>query len=394
MNAAAGTLVVGSDSALGTGTVAFTAGTLQAGGGARTLANPTLLTALTVSGSNSLTFSGPFTNSGGNRTLTNSLTAGSLAFSGTTFLQESGTGVGRTMTLAGTANTLFSGPIVNGGTAGNSSLTITNSGTTTLSGANTNTGTTGVNAGTLRLQGGSAIADAGTLAMGGGSVLLDASETVGQLNVTAAGTLSSNSGATLTSTGGVAVSAANSSLDLGLLVASGGAFNVTGTNNTITLSASNSFTSSLVSGPNNTLILGDGSALGSGTAVFSSVSTTLRATTPLTITTPIRMTPNNGFAVFSGSNSMTINNFSVLNTQNNTITNNLAPGSALNFVGSIKTDLSGTALFLHVNVAGTGNTNFTDLIAGGPLVNGGARWALPGPSLSPGVGSWSVVRVS
>jgi autotransporter-associated beta strand protein len=75
-----------------------------------------------------------------------------LEISGTTFLQESSTGLGRTMTVAGVGNTVFSGPIVNGGTAGSSSLTITNTGLTTLSGTNTYSGNTTVSGGVVLLS--------------------------------------------------------------------------------------------------------------------------------------------------------------------------------------------------------------------------------------------------
>ena len=132
----AGTLVVGNDNALSSGPISFNGGTLQSNAD-RTFANAAVvLASSTVSGSRSITFStGNLTNSGGDRTLTNNLDAGkSLTFSGTTFLQESGTGVGRTFTVAGTGNTIFAGPIVNGGTAGTSNLTVT--GNATLSGSN------------------------------------------------------------------------------------------------------------------------------------------------------------------------------------------------------------------------------------------------------------------
>ena len=95
----------------------------------------------------------------------------------------------------------------NDGTSGGTAVNITGStavnhngsGTTTLNGANTYTGTTTVNAGTLSLAGGSAIADTGAVVVnGGGTLNLAASETIGSL--AGAGSVSLNAN-TLT-TGG------------------------------------------------------------------------------------------------------------------------------------------------------------------------------------------------
>lgn len=146
------TLVLGDKSALGTGALNYAASagslTIRASadlGGSNALSNAVTVasgSALVVNGSNSIGF-GALTNSGNNRTIANNLDTGkTLSFSGTTFLQESGTGVGRTLIVTGTGNTSFSGPIVNGGTGGNSQLQIQNTGTTTLSGVNTYSGTT------------------------------------------------------------------------------------------------------------------------------------------------------------------------------------------------------------------------------------------------------------
>ncbi|MEW6647451.1 MAG: autotransporter domain-containing protein [Pseudomonadota bacterium] len=90
-----------------------------------------------------------------------------------------------------------------GGTAvkitGSTAVNHNGSGTTTLNGANTYTGTTKVNAGTLILAGGAAIADTGAVVVnGGGTLNLAASETIGSL--AGAGSVSLNAN-TLT-TGG------------------------------------------------------------------------------------------------------------------------------------------------------------------------------------------------
>jgi len=147
-----GILQVANNTALGTGGITFTSGTLQAVNSAVTLGNSSTLTALTVSGTQNLTLSGDFTNSGGNRILTSSIaTGGNLTLSGTTYLQDPTSGSGRTLTIAGTGNTLISGAIVNGGTAGASGLTHTNTGLTILTGSNSYTGPTTITSGTIQI---------------------------------------------------------------------------------------------------------------------------------------------------------------------------------------------------------------------------------------------------
>lgn len=148
-----GTLVVGNNTSTGTNAFNVTGNsTLRASSPNLILGNAaTNLVggSLTVDGTNGLTFNGGITLGVQNRTLTNNLTANSLTLAGTTALQESGTGVGRTLTVAGSGNTIFSGAIVNGGTGGNSNLTITNTGVTTLSGVNTYSGSTTVSNGVV-----------------------------------------------------------------------------------------------------------------------------------------------------------------------------------------------------------------------------------------------------
>jgi T5SS/PEP-CTERM-associated repeat protein/autotransporter-associated beta strand protein len=93
-----------------------------------------------------------------------------------------------------------------GGTAinitGSTAVNHNGSGTTILSGANTYTGTTTVNAGTLSLAGGAAIADTGAMVVnGGGTLNLAVSETIGSLSSAGSVALNAN---TLTSGGNLA----------------------------------------------------------------------------------------------------------------------------------------------------------------------------------------------
>jgi autotransporter-associated beta strand protein len=150
-----GTLVLGNNAALGSSVL------LPAAATAVVRANTAVSTTnavflrpanLTVAGTNSVGF-GSLTNFVTSRVIQNNLSDNAtLSFSGTTFLQESGTGVGRNLIIAGPGNTTFSNAIVNGGTAGLSTITIDSTGTTTFSGANAYFGTTTVNAGVLLLS--------------------------------------------------------------------------------------------------------------------------------------------------------------------------------------------------------------------------------------------------
>jgi fibronectin-binding autotransporter adhesin len=139
-NLGAGTLVIGSNTALGTGPLTITSGKL-------TTAAPIVMTNsvnvngdFSIIGSNSLTLGNVTLNAA--RTITNNTTAGT-----TTFGDVSGTNTA--ITVAGSGNTTVTGVV---GT-GTGTLTKTGTGTLTLAGANTYTGTTTIAEGTLTLSG-------------------------------------------------------------------------------------------------------------------------------------------------------------------------------------------------------------------------------------------------
>ena len=130
----AGTVVIASDSAFGvtTGTgvnattlVNMNGATLQASGSARSVANPTWLSqSSTVSGDQSITFSGTFSGRGGNNTLTNNITSpATLSLTGNVYTSFA-LGLAQTVTFGGTGNTLISGAIANntGGAVVNGSI--------------------------------------------------------------------------------------------------------------------------------------------------------------------------------------------------------------------------------------------------------------------------------
>ncbi len=111
----AGTLVLGNDAAAGTGTLTLTTGTLQAGGGARTIGNLVSLGGnTTYSGANDFTFTNAVTMTKAvTLTVNNSVAFGGVV-GGAFALTKSGTG---TLSLGGTAANTYSGSsIVNDGT--------------------------------------------------------------------------------------------------------------------------------------------------------------------------------------------------------------------------------------------------------------------------------------
>ncbi|MGJ3243792.1 MAG: beta strand repeat-containing protein [Opitutales bacterium] len=134
-------------------------------------------------------------------------------------------GNGNSLTVDGGGNTQVSGNISN-----LSGLTKNGSATLTLSGANTYTGTTTVNAGTLAVTGGSAIADTGLVTTAGGTFAVNGSERIGRLTGSTGNTTLA-SGQTLTlgdaTTFGYAAGISGAG---GLTKQGSGTFNLSGTN--------------------------------------------------------------------------------------------------------------------------------------------------------------------
>lgn len=234
-----------SNGGLASGTLTLTAGTLTPLNAGRSLSNATLLGgAITVTGSQNLTFAGAFTNNASSRTLTNNLSSGSkVILSNTVNLSESNTA--RTLTISGTGDTDITGTVVNGGTgagvlakSGTGVLTLSNTG-------NTYTGGTAVNAGTLRTGASGVIPDTGTVTVNAttaGTALLD-------LN----GNSDSIAALTFGGTGGLAGSVNQVTTGLGTLTLGG----------TVTVSATGNFTTpallsgNVALGANRTFTIGD-----------------------------------------------------------------------------------------------------------------------------------------
>jgi autotransporter-associated beta strand protein len=145
-----GRLIMGHANALGlgAGAIALTAGTLDPGDAARTIANAITLTAHTIAGASNMTFSGKVTGVSGSTTssriLTSSLDSGKvLTLSGGLDLVVTGDTAARAFTLAGIGDTTINSVIANGNTYANL-LYLRNRGTTKINRQNTYTGTTSI----------------------------------------------------------------------------------------------------------------------------------------------------------------------------------------------------------------------------------------------------------
>lgn len=199
----------------------------------------------------------------GNAILDISSSTASFVELGTLSASNAASGIflgGRTLAVgSGGGNMTIASAIADGGMAGGSggALSKLGSGVLTLSGANSFTGPTTVNAGTLTLQGGSAIADTGAVTLAGGATLnLTSSETIGSLSGSA-GSAVTLGGNALTLGG----NGASTSID-GVISGAGGKLVKTGAG-VITLTGANTFSGG-IDLAQGTLRLGSNGAAGAG----------------------------------------------------------------------------------------------------------------------------------
>jgi fibronectin-binding autotransporter adhesin len=182
----AGTLQVGSATALGSGPVALAGGSLGTDS-ARTITNPVSVTGATggFAGTQPLTLSAPLTNAfAGNVTLSITNTGGTTL--GDIILSNGADD--RTLTFAVGVNTAITvgGAIDDGPLSTASGIAVSGSGTVYLTHANTYAGPTTLLGGTLRLGNNSALGS-GELVFAGGQLTTDTARTFGNpLSVTAA----------------------------------------------------------------------------------------------------------------------------------------------------------------------------------------------------------------
>jgi len=203
IDAAGTTVVVGNNNGLGTGTFTNSAtSTLQAGGGARTLANTTVLAGnMTISGNNAVTFNGSFTSSGSSsRTLTVSNTGGAT-LAGNVFLSEDNATVGRVFIVNGSSATTISGVVTNNNVGNTIAAGLRYSGTATLTLNNANTYAGGTS---ITVAGGNLIANTDG-ALGTGNVNLTAASVTLTLQNGAVNNYISDGASISIVTGGVTV---------------------------------------------------------------------------------------------------------------------------------------------------------------------------------------------
>ena len=223
------------------------AATLQAVNADRTLSNNVSQTGnVTMSGSQSLTINGTYTNSAAALTLTNNITGSGKSLTlGNVFLRNSDTVT--TMTFNGSGATAITGTIINNSAANTNAagITYSGSGTLTLSGTNTYTGATTISGGTLSVA-----------TIGNGGV----ASNLGQASTSAANLVFN--GGTLQYTGSTASTNRNFTINAGKTAT----FDVT-TNNLTVSGASTATTGALNKIGNGTLTLAGANAHTGGTTV-------------------------------------------------------------------------------------------------------------------------------
>jgi autotransporter-associated beta strand protein len=366
----AGSLNIGNNSALGTGTLSLSGGTIAATGGSRTIVNAiTLAATSTIAGSNSLTLNGALT-----QTLSSTLTVNNSAT--TTFggINLSDGNTPRTLTILGSGNITFGGVIGNGGTgAGTLTFDSGYTGTATLNGTNTYSGTTNIIRGTVAIGndsafGTSAVSLGGTnantptiFASGGARTIsnnLTLLQTSGGGNPTITGSNDLTLNGTLTNSG------ANRTLTINntaITTQAGDVFlsETSGTGRTLTINGSGNLTiSGVIANFNGAGTAGNLAYGGSGTLTLTGNNTYTGTTT---ISSGTLQIGNGGTSGTLGAGAVTNNAALSFNRSDALSVSNLISGS-----GSVTKAGSGTTT-LTANNTYTGATNVN---AGKLLING------------------------
>ncbi len=346
-----GTLTIGSDTALGTGTLLFNGGTLAATGGARTLANAVQFTKrnLAFNSTSDLTINGAVTETTSIRMTvggTGVLTLGGVVSGNGRYLRKLGTG---TMAL-NAANTFTGGLDLRAGT--------------TVVGNNAAAGT-----GTLTLRGG-AIQAGGAARTLANTVLLNGNTTFsGANNLSFTGAASLQNSFTLT--------VQNPDTTFAGVISGGGSVLSKAGTGTLTLGGANTFSGGLVI-QNGIVVLDSNGAAGTGTITVGDVLTTSTAPASLLFSGTSGRTVSNAIIVPAGStglrtigglNTTGVNTFSGALTLGTGFTLAQGTGGEVNFTGLV----SGAGGITKTG-AGTiriGKSGVANTFAGATLVSAG-----------------------
>ncbi|WP_432798684.1 autotransporter-associated beta strand repeat-containing protein [Poriferisphaera sp. WC338] len=382
-----GTLVLGSNGALGGGTMTVNGdGAIQSNDDARSIGNAISIgsgNTLTVSGSNDLAINGVISSDGsltksGTGTLTlsgtNTFSGGTTLSGGTTILGNDnaiGTGnisvatnsgiqsdndartIDNSISIVGSQILSITGSndiVLNGDiTSVGGGLNISNTGVTTLNGSNSSSGDTEISAGTIVLGNDDALGTGSALIVSGNSTL-QSNDDARSIGIA----IDIGNGNTLTASG-------SNDLALTGAISGGGSLTKTG-GSTLTLSGNNTYTGGSTLSGAGTVIVGHDNAFGTGNITMSSTSF---------------QSNNDSNAI---SNNIAINNFQTLTFSGS---NDLAiDGVISGGAGSIDAGGTGRLILNGSNTFGGG----VELVNGGHVVIGNNNALGIGTVLTSGTG--------
>jgi autotransporter-associated beta strand protein len=293
-----------------------------------------------------------------------------MQFVGAGSLVASGSG-NRTLSLIGSTGGQLAN-VIPDPSVGVTSLVKDGNGTWTLYGANTYTGTTTINAGTLSLSGGAAIANASAVTLtnaAGATLNLNNSETIGSLSGGGA------SGGNVTLGANTLTTAATATTTYaGVISGAGGGLTV-GANNNLKLTGANTYTGATTINSAGSLQLGDG-----GTSGSLSTSSAITNNGSLTVNRSNAATQGTDFSgtAITGTGSLTKSGTGKLTL---TAANTYGGGTTINGGTLLANNTSGSATGTGaVTVAGGGTLAGNGAISGAVTVNGGGTLA-PGTSI-------------